>query len=99
MMWAVLWQAYQKRADEAGVDVKPPGPLAICKEIYKEEGILVCHCLTLQLDSVDNMHCICLHSFFVCSNAMSVMHCQVCVLCTAPCMTILSMPSWLLSSI
>ena len=23
------------------MDVKAPGPIAICKEIYKEEGILV----------------------------------------------------------
>ena len=34
-------QAYQKRADEAGTHVKAPGPVAICKEIYREEGILV----------------------------------------------------------
>ena len=87
MIWAVLWQAYQKRADEAGVDVKPPGPLAICKEIYKEEGILVCHCRSLQLDSVDYMHCTCLHDSVVSSTAVSVMHCKVYVLCAAPCMT------------
>ena len=86
MMWAVLWQAYQKRADEAGVDLKPPGPLTICKEIYKEEGILVCLPLPeLALDSVKCMHSTCLHSSVV------VFHCCVshtlpCVLCTAPCM-------------
>ena len=34
-------QAYQKRADEAGTHAEAPGPLAICKEIYREEGILV----------------------------------------------------------
>ncbi len=38
---AALLQAYQKRADEAGTHVKAPGPVAICKEIYREEGILV----------------------------------------------------------
>ena len=37
----MTWQAYQKRADAAGAHEKAPGPIAICKEIYKEEGILV----------------------------------------------------------
>ena len=36
-----LLQAYQKRADEAGTHAEAPGPVAICKEIYREEGILV----------------------------------------------------------
>ncbi|CAL5226190.1 g9024 [Coccomyxa viridis] len=41
-IWVVAtrMQAYQKRADEAGTHVKAPGPVAICKEIYREEGIL-----------------------------------------------------------
>ena len=89
----MMGQAYQKRADEAGVDAKPPGPLAICKEIYKEEGILVCLCLSSQLDGVDCMHCTHLHSFLVSCIAVSVRHCQVRVLCTAPCMTGASLPS------
>ena len=86
MIEAMLWQAYQKRADEAGVDVKPPGPLAICKEIYKEEGILVRLGPSLSLNSVDLMHNTCLHcSVLVLPCCVS--HALLCVRCTAPCMT------------
>lgn len=34
-------QAYEKSLEEAHLDKAPPGPLEICREIYREQGILV----------------------------------------------------------